>query len=225
MAETKKTSNDKTRRILNILFACIAVGALIATLLLSPFGKRLLKKEETTAVQTQTQAETSANTNKPVVTQANSQNDDSSDSSVTAPSVSIPPSTDPVADIYKNYSIFIDKRTFDYTENEGVTTLVAKNNKQVTVSVTPHKDMSYTQLCTEVKKSHAQLPADKKLKIKNLNTVFSSQTGDKDEDIITTVYCIDDGKGGSIELKTQLPVSAEGYNDDIQLILSMFTVK
>lgn len=225
MAETKKPSNDKTRRILNITFACIAVGALIATVLLSPFGKRLLKKEETTAVETQAHTEVTVNTEKPVVTETRVLNDGDTAEANTAPSVSVPPSTNPVQDIYKNYSVFIDKRTFDYTENEGVTTLVAKDNKQVTITVTPHKDMSYSQLCTEVKKSHAQLPADKKLNLKNLNTAFSSQTGDKDSDVITTVYCIDDGKGGSIELKTQLPVSAEGYKDDIQLVLSMFTVK
>ena len=174
-------------------------------------------------MQTQAQTESSVNTTKSAVIQTSQQN--SGDSEAVKPSVSIPPSTDPTPDIYKNYSIFIDKRTFDYTENEGVTTLVAKNNKQVTITVTPHRDISYTQLCTETKKSHAQLPADKNLKLKNLNTAFSSQTGDKDDDIITTIYCIDDGKGGSIELKSQLPVSAEGYKDDIQLVLSMFTVK
>ncbi|MBO5065970.1 MAG: hypothetical protein J6D06_07660 [Clostridia bacterium] len=220
MAETKKPSNDKTRRILNILFACIAIGALIATVLLSPFGKRLLKKEETT-VRTETQTESAESTAKPVIPEKSSQNTDASSVSSAKPSVSVPPSTDPAPDIYKNYSIFIDKRTFDYTENEGVTTLVAKNNKQVTVTVTPHKDISYTQLCTEVKKSHAQLPADKNLKIENLNTAFSSENGN----ITTTVYCIDDGKGGSIELKTQLPVGDKEYRYDINLILSMFTVK
>ena len=221
MAETKK-SNDKTRRVLNIMFACIAIGALIATVLLSPFGKRLLKKEETTAVQTEAQTESAVSTTKPVIPEENSQNTgDNSSASSAKPSVSVPPSTDPSPDIYKNYSIFIDKRTFDYTENQGVTTLVAKNNKQVTVTVTPHKDMSYTQLCTEVKKSHEQLPADKKLKLENLNTAFSTENGN----IITTVYCIDDGKGGSIELKTQLPTNEKDYNDDITLILSMFTVK
>ena len=217
MAETKKPSNDKTRRVLNIMFACIAIGALIATVLLSPFGKRLLKKEETTAVQT----DSTVNTAKPIVTETSEQNNGDSAEENPTPSVSVPPSTDPVQDIYKNYSIFIDKRTFDYTENEGVTTLVAKNNKQVTVTVTPHKDMSYTQLCTEVKKSHTQLPADKKLNLKNLNTVFSSENGG----ITTTVYCIDDGKGGSIELKTQLPSNDTEYRNDINLILSMFTVK
>lgn len=221
MAETKKPSNDKTRRVLNIMFALIAIGALIATVLLSPFGKRLLKKEETTVVQTETQTQSAVNTTKPVIPEASSQNNSDETEADTTPSVSVPPSTDPAPDIYKNYSIFIDKRTFDYTENEGVTTLVAKNNKQVTVTVTPHKDMSYTQLCAEVKKSHEQLPADKKLKLENLNTAFSSENGD----IITTVYCIDDGKGGSIELKTQLPVGEKDYNDDINLILSMFTVK
>lgn len=218
MAETKKTSNDKTRRVLNILFACIAVGALIATVLLSPFGKRLLKKEETTAAQTEAQTESTVNTTKPVIEESKQNNGDEAEAD--KPSVSVPPSTDPSPDVYKNYSIFIDKRTFDYTENEGVITLVAKNNKQVTVTVTPHKDMSYTQLCAEVKKSHTQLPADKKLKIENLNTTFSSENGG----ITTTVYCIDDGKGGSIELKTQLPVGDKEYRYDINLILSMFTV-
>ena len=220
MADTKKTNDDKTRRILNIAFACIAIGAAVAMVLLSPFGKRLLNKNETTTIETQVQTDSSVKTTKPVISQTSAPNNTDTTKPVDIPSVSIPPSTNPVADIYKNYSIFIDKRTFDFTENGGVTTLVAKNNKNVSVTVTQHKDMTYTELCVEVKKSHTQLSPDKKLKIDNLNTAFSSQT----DDIVTTVYCIDDGRGGSIELKYQLPVGDKEYTDDIDLILSMFTI-
>lgn len=219
MAETKKSSNDKTRRVLNIIFACIAIIAAVATVLLSPFGKRLLNKNETTTTETQIHTASSVNTTKPVITESSQSNTDITEA-VDSTSVSIPPSTNPVADIYKNYSIFIDKRTFDFTENGGTTTLVAKKNNKVSLTVTPHKDITYTELCVEAKKSYTQLSADKKLKIDNLNTAFSSQAGD----IVTTVYCIDDGRGGSIELKYQLPTGDKEYVDDINLILSMFTI-
>ena len=108
MAETKKSSNDKTRRVLNIIFACIAIIAAVATVLLSPFGKRLLNKNETTTTETQIHTESSVNTTKPVITESSQSNTDITEA-VDSTSVSIPPSTNPVADIYKNYSIFIDK--------------------------------------------------------------------------------------------------------------------
>ena len=214
MAE-KQPTNNKTRRALNIFFACIAIIAAVATVLLSPFGKRLIGTGDETTTQATT--EITVATTLPVI-EATEQI--STDTTEAEAEISIPPSTDPVVDFYKNYSIFIDKRTFDFTENNGVTTLVAKNNKNVTLMVTPHKDKTYTDLCIEAKNSYTQLPADKKLNIEKLNTGFSSEGNN----IVTTIYCIDDGRGGSIELKYQLPVGDKEYTDDINLILSMFTI-
>ena len=220
MAETKNNSNDKTRRILNIVFAFIAIGAAVAVVLMSPFGKRLLNKEETTTAQTEVQAESSVNITKPITVETSLLNGDVQNDETAEVSVSVPPATEPSTKIYRNYAIFIDKRTFDFTEEGSVTTLIAKKNNNVKVTVTQYKDKTYTDLCLDTKKSHEQLPPDNKLKIDNLNTAFSSQAND----ITTTVYCIDDGRGGSIELKYQLPTGDKEYNDDINLILSMFTI-
>ena len=220
MAE-KQPTNTKTRRVLNVLFACIAIIAAVATVLLSPFGKRLIGKgDEITTEVTRATTEATVAITLPVIETAAQTNADTTEKTE-EPSISIPPSTDPIVDIYKNYSIFIDKRTFDFTESNGVTTLVAKNNKNVTLTVTPHKDKSYTELCVDVKNSYTQLPADQRLKIENLNTGFSSQAND----LVTTIYCIDDGRGGSIEVKYQLPVGVTEYADDIKLSLSMLTIK
>lgn len=215
MEDKKKSANDKTRRILNIIFGCIALIAAGVTLLLTPFGRRLTGNEKTTAPTTEVTTLTTA-----VQTTVPSTEDTSSDES----SISIPEPTEAVRDPYKNYSVFVDKRVFNFTELQGVTTLTAKDNENVKLTVTPYSNKSYKQLCENTKKNHAEIAIGEEFTVATLKSAYRSQTGDADDDIITTIYCIDNGKGGSIEIKFQTPVNARVYENDFNLVLSMFTL-
>ncbi len=222
MSDSKNKNTNNTRKILNIVFACIAIGAAVATILLSPFGKRLISKEETTIQEITWEA-----MQNPVTTKENTQTVEASETAESTssdiPSISVPLPTVPAKDPYKNYTLFIDPRTFTSTSDRGVTTVTAKENKDVSLIITPIKDKGYNELCADTEKIYSPI-TDKKLNVKSLYSGYRLQSGDKDNDIITTVYCIDDGRGGSIEIKYQYPVSAREYEKDFDILLSMFKV-
>ncbi len=214
MAESKKPINDKPRQILNIVFAGIAVCAAVVTLLLTPFGKRLIGKDTTAASAEQSSSEIFLSENSTTVTDSTVQASDT-------PSVSVPKPTKPQVDSYKNYTFFIDKKTFNYVENDGVTMLTAKNNSDVTMTVTPMKSVSYTKLCEETAKTHQRIRDNDILKnLENLSVVYGSEK----DGLVTTIYCVDDGTGGCIEIKCQYPTSAAEYEKDFKILLSMFKV-
>ena len=137
----------------------------------------------------------------------------------------IPSSTDPIINPNKNYTLFIDKNVFESEENQdGITTLTAKDNSSVTVTITPVRELGYKECCRATEKNHKKLNSSATLKIENTNTVYRSQTGDTDNDIISTVYCVDDGKGGCIIIDCRTPVNATKYMETIEIMLSMFKV-
>lgn len=223
MAGSKNMNTDKTRQVLNIIFACVAIGAAVAAFLLSPMGRRLTSPKETMPSEITWEAMQS----EVITTKETTDLPETSTSVNTSsdkPSVSVPEPTSPTVDPYKNYTLFIDKSTFDFTLETGVTTITAKGNANVKMTITPLNNTSYTKLCTDTENVHAAITDKEMLKIENLNSCYRSQTGDKDEDIITTVYCVDDGKGGSIEIKYQFPVSAKEYEKNFDILLSMFKV-
>ncbi len=216
--------SDKKKRNLIIILCVVAVVIAIVAIVLSPFGKKATGKSDSPNI-----------TDSPEITQsvAESGSEDTSETTTTSetetPStetaITIPPSTDPIVNPNKNYTLFIDKSTFESSENDdGVTVLTAKDNGSVKMTITPVRDMSYKQCCTATEKKHKKLPDSAKLKIENNNTVFRSQTGDGDGDIITTVYCIDDKKGGCIIIECRTPVNATKYMETIEIMLSMFKV-
>lgn len=225
MAESKNSNSDKSRQILNIFFACVAIGAAVATFLLSPAGRRLTSKDETTLPPiTWETMESTIETLPPTTATEITVQTEATTIISEEPSFTVPKGTSPTTDPYKNYTFFTDKSVFDSTVNMGVTTLVAKGNPNVKMTITPLNDVSYSQLCEDTKKSHAPVTDKDMLKIESLNSCYRSQTGDMDEDIVTTVFCIDDGKGGSIEIKYQYPLSAKEYEKNFDILLSMFKV-
>ena len=147
------------------------------------------------------------------------------ESNSTDTTLAIPQSTDPIVNPNKNYTLFIDKTVFDASESDdGSTSLIAKDNGSVKMTITPVREMSYKQCCNATEKNHKKLSSSANLKIGNTNTVYRSQTGDTDNDIITTVYCVDDNKGGCIVIECRVPVAATKYTETIEIMLSMFKV-
>ena len=147
------------------------------------------------------------------------------DNTEVSTTIAIPPSTDPVINPNKNYTLFVDKTTFDVSENDdGITTLTAKDDGSVKMTITPVKDMSYRECCRATEKKHKKLSSSEALEIENPNTAYRSKTGNGDGDTITTVYCVDDDKGGCIIIECRTPVNVTQYMETIEIMLSMFKV-
>ncbi len=211
--------SDKKRRNLIIILCVLAVVIAIVAIAFAPFGKKATGDSDSPNI-----------TDTPEITQTTteflttSEQSESSEISTETTFV-IPPSTDPVINPNKNYTLFIDKTVFDYSENDdGITTLTAKDNGSVKMTITPVREMSYKECCRATEKKHQKLSSSAALKIENTNTVYRSQTGDTDSDIITTVYCVDDKKGGCIIIDCRTPVNATKYMETIEIMLSMFKV-
>ncbi len=211
--------SDKKKRNLIIALCVLAVIIAIAAIALSPFGKKATGNSDSPNI-----TENSAITEATTEGISSSENAEISEKSTETTFV-IPSSTDPIVNPNKNYTLFIDKSTFDVTENiDGETILTAKENSNVKMTVTPVREMSYKECCRAAENKHKKLDSSAKLEIKNTNTVYRSQTGDSNSDIITTVYCVDDNKGGCVVIECRTPVGATEYMKTIEIMLSMFKV-
>jgi len=216
--------SDKKRRNLIIVLCVLAVVIAVVAIAFAPFGKKATGDSDSPNITESSEITESVIESNSVQETANPATSETS-STVNDTSIVIPSSTDPIVNPNKNYTFFIDKSTFEATENEdGVTTLTAKENSNVKMTVTPVRDKSYRECCKEAENEHKKLGNSAKLEIENANTVYRSQTGDGDNDIITTVYCIDDNKGGCIVIECQTPVGATKYTETIEIMLSMFKV-
>jgi hypothetical protein len=216
MAKNQKNSK-KTAVILIVVFICLIITATACVLALTPFGKRLLGigkngvPIEKPTIESYEDNPLSTKESQKVTLIAPDE----------MPSVSVPKPTKADIDNDKNYTFFIDKNTFDYTEADDVTTLKAKDNSNVIVTVTPYKNLSYSGLCYQTAKIHEKDSDQPKL---NIETLYASYHSDMNG-TTTTVYCIDDGNGGSIKLKLERPSNADEYDKHFELLVSMFKVK
>lgn len=218
--------SDKKKRNLIIVLCILAIVIAIVAIAFAPFGRKATGNSDSPKITdngkiTQSVAESSFETASETETTTTQVTEDSSSDTT----IVIPPSTDPIVNPNKNYTLFIDKTVFESKENDdGVMTLTAKDNGSVKMTITPVRDMSYKQCCRATEKNHKKLSDSANLEIKNTNTAYRSQTGDSDSDIITTVYCVDDKKGGCIIIECRTPVGATQYMETIEIMLSMFKV-
>ncbi len=219
--------SDKKKRNLIIVLCVLAIVIAIVAIAFAPFGRKatgnsdspnITDNSETTQAVAVSSSEVASETETTTM-------QETTESSSTDTTIVIPPSTDPVVNPNKNYTLFIDKTVFESSENDdGSMTLIAKENGSVKMTITPVRDMSYKQCCRATEKNHKKLSSSANLKVENTNTAYRSQTGDSDSDIITTVYCVDDKKGGCIVIECRTPVGATEYMETIEIMLSMFKV-
>lgn len=232
--------SDKKKQSLIIVLCILAVIIAVVAIAFAPFGKKatgngdspnitesfesteaVVESSSTEETHAPTITETTVNTTSESETETTTE----AETAATETSVLIPPSTDPKINPNKNYTFFIDKSVFEASENDdGVTTLTAKKNGSVKITVTPVREMSYKECCRATEKKHQKLSVSEALEIENLNTAYRSRTGDGKGDVITTVYCIDDGKGGCIVIECRTPVGETKYMETIEIMLSMFKV-
>lgn len=226
MAEQKKSKNT-ARIVVRVAFGVLAVASLVIMVLISPFGKRLMGKEEaSTSSADIVETIPGGVETKPLVTAAPTQAPDEAtsaeDTPATAPavSVSVPQPTQPIDNPLKNYSIFINSYKFNYSEENGVTSAVAKDDDKVKLTVTPKGDVTYSALCDSANGEFGAPISDRRLQIANANTCYSSEN----DHIKTTVFCIDDGNGGSIEIRYQYPSEKDDFEEEFRFMISMFKV-
>ncbi len=214
--------SDKKKRILIIVLCVLAVVIAIVAIAFAPFGKKATGDSDSPNI-----TDVSESTQTTVVTTTTSEPSETTETTVlsTETTFVVPPSTDPIINPNKNYTLFIDKSVFESSENDdGITTITAKDNGNVKMTITPVREMGYKECCRATEKNHKKLNNSEALKIENTNTVYRSQTGDSDSDIITTVYCVDDKKGGCIVIECRTPVNVTKYMETIEIMLSMFKV-
>lgn len=191
--------NTKKKRIITISAICGVVVLIVAIIVLLPYMEKLTGKNQ--APDTPSASE--------------NQNEAVSTTTQSVPSLS-----------GKGYAVLVDTTSFIFTEDEnGITTITAKENDKVKMTITPLNDVSYDTLCLDTLAFYGEMGESSALKIGSKNSAYRSQTGDKNDDIITTIYCVDNGKGGSIEIRYETPVSADSYSEDFETMLSMFKVQ
>ncbi len=118
----------------------------------------------------------------------------------------------------RKYTFFLDERMFTSSEKDNVTTILAIDNPEVKMIITPIRGTSFTQLCTDTEQY--ALPTEDLCQL-NVSTIYSAYEVLSDG-VITTIYCIDDGTGSSIEIKYSVPENDTEYTEGFNLLLSMF---
>ena len=219
--------SDKKKRNLIIVLCVLAIVIAIVAIAFAPFGRKATGNSDSPNItdNSETTQAVAASSSEVASTTETSAMQETTESSSTDTTIVIPPSTDPIVNPNKNYTLFIDKTVFDFSEDDdGSMTLTSKENGSVKMTITPVRDMSYKQCCKATEKNHKKLNSSASLKIENTNTAYRSQTGDSDSDIITTVYCVDDKKGGCIVIECRTPVGSTEYMETIEIMLSMFKV-
>jgi hypothetical protein len=208
----KKVLYNKIRPKLHVGLGVVALLSAVATLVLSPIGQKALKKDDSSQAKPSTPPIVVSTTTKPASTQPATQTATYADEHKVE-------ATKPKKKT-KNYTLFIYEKVFIWAEDKGVTTIYAKSDKDANMTITPMKGMSYKALCDSTKTYASPVSKYQKINSKNLCSVFQT----KQAGIVTTIYCIDDGKGSSIEIKYQYPSANEKIKKDFNILLSMFKV-
>ena len=126
MSDKKKTTNkkkfrihDNVLRILNIIFAVIAVVSLVATILLSPIGDKILNGNRIFTTKTVTDERVTDNLDETEIRYGLYYNP-------SLDSYYWPEPTEPIIDELTTYRVFVNTIRFNYTNVAGVTTVTAK---------------------------------------------------------------------------------------------------
>ncbi len=204
--EDNKLQKMKIREILHWVFGVIAVISLAVTLILSPLGDFLRKYQDS-----------DDKNNIIVVTEKdNNSSQNSTDKNDTLSDGNENPSQGKK----KNYSLLIFKKKFISAEDSLGTIIYAKKDKNATMSITPIKGTSYKALCDKTVNEYKKISKFQKINSENLCSVYET----KENGLVKRVYCIDDGKGSSIEIKYQYPSDNKEIKEDFDILLSMFKV-
>ena len=118
----------------------------------------------------------------------------------------------------KDYAFFLDKRVFSRSVNGSTTTIRAIKNNSIKMTITPLHGTSYTKLSNDTKPYAEEIYEYAQLNVTTLYSVYQTKNGNN----ITTIYCIDDGLGSSIEIKYTYPSDDAEIKESFDILLSMF---
>ena len=137
------------------------------------------------------------------------------------------PSVDEPSSDYAGYVIYIDNETFVSTKANGVETISGIANPNAYMTITKKADCKYEDYIATLaaEKKDSILEPDLKLKNITKSKGISYSTGLNRDDIVTTVYCADDGRGGCIIIQFVHTIEAtEGYGSRFSAMLDTFEI-
>ncbi len=135
------------------------------------------------------------------------------------PTTQAPPTTQVAEEANRIYTIFIYKKEYSVTRENGVTTAIAKDNSDVTMVITQHEGKDYATLCNETSQT---LSFKDEVATLNTTSPYSAYSATDNKAVTTTVYCVDGGDYGSVEIKIQLPENAQKHQKSFDIFLSTF---
>ena len=218
MSDKKKTTNkkkfrinDNVLRILNIIFAVIAVVSLVATILLSPIGDKILNGNRIFTTKTVTDERVTDNLDGTEFKNGLYYNP-------SLDSYYWPEPTEPIIDELTTYRVFVNTIRFNYTNVAGVTTVTAKEDPTAVMVITPLVSVDYASL-TESISAEMGDPTGEMLERVEISCCYSSEK----DGYKTVVYCVDDLRSGSFEIRYTITTGSENYYESkFEMMLDMF---
>lgn len=117
-----------------------------------------------------------------------------------------------------NYTFFLDTRVFSKSVDGKATTVQALKDENTSLTIIPLHGTSYFKLCTDTEQYAEQIYEYAELNVDKLYSVYRTTA----DGVITTIYCIDDGTGSSIEIKYMMAENDKKTEEDFNILLSMF---
>ncbi len=118
----------------------------------------------------------------------------------------------------KRFTMFIDEKTFTSVKEEDCVTVTAIKDKSVVLTANALHGTSYSALCEKYRNDYTQIYSYAELNVELPYNVYQKET----DGLITTVYCIDDGLGSSVEIKYTMPSDNGDYKESFDILLSTF---
>lgn len=208
----KPVINDSFRNILNIIFAVISVVSFAVTVILSPIGDKVLGRDEEKSSEKPSKEVTSENTDSTEIRHGLYYD-------LTLENYYWPEPTEPTVDTLTPYNIVVNSYRFNYVNEAGVTTVYAKEDISATMTIKPLPSVEYATLVENIDNENGKPVKDKTLPAVEISCCYSYEEDDRK----TVIYCVDDLKGGSIEIRYSYPTSYENsYENQFELMLTMF---
>lgn len=124
----------------------------------------------------------------------------------------------PPASTRINYTFFLDTRVFSKEVNGKVTTVQALKDENTKLTITPLHGTSYAGLCADTLLFAEEIFEYAQLNVEKLYSVYRTTS----DGVVTTIYCIDDGAGSSIEIKYTMAEGDVEISESFDILLSMF---
>lgn len=118
----------------------------------------------------------------------------------------------------KTFTMFIDPKTFTSVKETDSITVTAIEDESVILTAKALHGTSYSALCKKYSGEYTQIYSYAELNVDLPYNVYEK----KADGIITTVYCIDDGLGSSVEIKYTMMSDNGDYNESFDILLSTF---